>query len=137
MGFKLEVQFTVWCSSVENFCRCTFQGSLVGGVVGHYADVCIMVPLRLVGANVNLKNNLQFLVSSLYRTYCWCMFDGCVFNANSSLFHRSFHYFGFESCAFVCEYGVRNVQVSGEDQSETFYDQLIMEPSQGNRKHVP
>ena len=56
----------------------------------HYGDVYLLVPLRLVGTNVDLKNGLQFLVSLLYHAYRLCVFDGCVLNADSNLLNRSF-----------------------------------------------
>ena len=114
---KFEIKSTVWCFFLENFCRCTLQGSVVYGVVGHYGHVYILVPLQLVGANFILNNSLQLLVTALHQAYCLCVFNCCVFKAKFSLYHRPFHYFGSKSCAFFRQYGNRYVRLSCENMS--------------------
>ena len=123
---KLEVKCSVSCSPVKKFCWWTLQGSLVGGVVGRYGNVYVLIPLPLVGTNVNLEKGYQLPMSLLYNAYCLCVFDGCVLNANSSLFHCSFQKIGRERYVFVPEYYVRNVRVSSEDQYQAFQDQYAL-----------
>ena len=117
---KLEVECTMWCSTVKSLLWCTFQGSVLRGVLGLYSDDYILVPLRLVGFIVILKNGLQFPMSFLYHANRLCMFDGCVLTANCCLFRRSFHYLGSKICAYVREYGVRNVRPSREGRCQIF-----------------
>ena len=108
---------------------------MVVGVVGHDCDVYILVPLRLICASVNVKDGFQFFVSSFCYAYGLCVFDGCV--STAGLVHRLFRNFGSERCAFLQQYGVREVRESVKDQHQTFHDRRCVRPSEGIRKHVP
>ena len=76
-------------------------------------------------------------MSSLYHAYGLCVFDGCVFIAIAGMFFLLSHKFGIERCAFLRQYGVRDLRVSGKHQHQTFRDRRCIEPSQWDGKQVP